>query len=112
MDAELTSIGLGKFRRQPFDWELQQWNDFMSILKDYLVCNNWKNTLIWKGSSSGEYSVKCFCKSVMSVAHQKCEYWKFVWSSLAPLKVEIFYWQLMKGKIAVKAELAKRGMMD
>ena len=33
-------------RMRLFDWELQQWNDFMSILKDYLVCNNWKDTLI------------------------------------------------------------------
>ncbi|XWS75011.1 hypothetical protein CRYUN_Cryun01aG0048400 [Craigia yunnanensis] len=38
--------------------------------------------------------------------------WKFVWMGLAPPKVKIFCWQMMRGRIAVKDLLVKRGMME
>ncbi|KAL4367931.1 hypothetical protein GQ457_05G027970 [Hibiscus cannabinus] len=37
------------------------------------------------------------------------EVWKFVWTNLAPPKVEAFVWKLMHGHVPTKVELAKRG---
>ncbi|WRX29436.1 Reverse transcriptase zinc-binding domain - like 10 [Theobroma cacao] len=34
--------------------------------------------------------------------------WKYVWTGLAPFRVEAFVWQLMHGKIVVKDRLTKR----
>ncbi|EOY30384.1 Uncharacterized protein TCM_037613 [Theobroma cacao] len=36
--------------------------------------------------------------------------WIFVWAQLALLKVEVFVWQMLLGKIGVKEELVKRGI--
>ena len=35
-----------------------------------------------------------------------------VWVSLTPPKVEVFCWQLMKSRFAVKEQLARRGLLD
>ncbi|EOX97175.1 Uncharacterized protein TCM_006266 [Theobroma cacao] len=37
--------------------------------------------------------------------------WKKVWYGAAPLKVEIFYGRVIKGRVAVKAKLMKRGLL-
>ena len=53
-------------RRRLFGWELQQWYDVCSLLKGFVVRDNLKDSLIWKGSTSGMYSAKQYCKSVLS----------------------------------------------
>ena len=101
-------------RRRLFGWELQQWHDLCSILKGFVVCDSLKDTLIWKGSTSGRYSTKQFCKSMLNFVStdSNSESWKRIWTGLAPLKVEVFCWQLLKGRIAVKEQLASRGLID
>ncbi|XWS13282.1 hypothetical protein CRYUN_Cryun36dG0024100 [Craigia yunnanensis] len=101
-------------RRRLFGWEIQQWNDLCSILKESAVCHNLKDPLIWKGSTSGLYSVKKYCKSMTNFYSMNMDsnIWKFVWMGLAPPKVEIFCWQMIRGRITVKDLLVKRGMME
>ena len=55
-------------RRRLFGWELQQWSDLLSILKGFVVCDSFKDSLVWKGSSSEKYSVNLYCKSVLRPA--------------------------------------------
>ncbi|XVE62525.1 hypothetical protein DITRI_Ditri06bG0124600 [Diplodiscus trichospermus] len=38
--------------------------------------------------------------------------WKLVWTGIAPLKVEIFCWQVLKGRVAVKDEQVKRSSLE
>ncbi|XVE57144.1 hypothetical protein DITRI_Ditri04bG0068100 [Diplodiscus trichospermus] len=38
--------------------------------------------------------------------------WRLLWAGLAPPKVECFYWQVLKGRLAVKKELLKRGILQ
>ncbi|XVF31954.1 hypothetical protein REPUB_Repub17cG0039700 [Reevesia pubescens] len=40
-----------------------------------------------------------------------CDYWKDLWSGVAPPKVEVFCWQLMFKRITVKEELAKKTVL-
>ena len=76
--------------------------NFNTILKEFAVCDNLKDLLIWKGSVGGIYFIKQFCKDVLcKVPHGK-DLWKMVWVSLAPPKVKIFCWQLMSDRIAMK----------
>ena len=77
-----------------------------------MVCDNLKDLLIWKGATNGIYSAKQFRKDVLCKDTYNKELWKSVWVSLAPPKVEIFCWQLMRGRIAVKEQLARRGLLD
>ncbi|XVE91830.1 hypothetical protein REPUB_Repub01dG0045400 [Reevesia pubescens] len=41
-----------------------------------------------------------------------CHYWKDLWSGFAPPKAEIFCWQLLLKKVAVKEELANRAWQE
>ncbi|XVF41915.1 hypothetical protein PTKIN_Ptkin01aG0319200 [Pterospermum kingtungense] len=38
--------------------------------------------------------------------------WKDVWRGFAPPKVEILCWQILRGRVAVKGNLAARGLMN
>ncbi|XVF61990.1 hypothetical protein PTKIN_Ptkin08bG0180300 [Pterospermum kingtungense] len=41
-----------QLRRSLFDWERNQWDNLMTLLKDYQVCENLQDKLIWKGNTS------------------------------------------------------------
>ena len=99
-------------RRRLFGWELHQWSELLSFLKGFVVCDKVKDSLIWKGSTSGRYSANLYAKSVLCSSPSYEEFWKLVWVGLAPPKVEVFCWQLMQGRIATKDQLARRGVMD
>ena len=99
-------------RRRLFGWELHQWSVLMSLLKGHVVCDSFKDSFVWKGSTSGKYSVYLYCKSVRTSSNSDKEVWKLVWKGLAPSKVEVFCWQLFRGRIAVKEQLVRRGLLD
>ncbi|XWS39169.1 hypothetical protein CRYUN_Cryun18bG0027000 [Craigia yunnanensis] len=73
-------------------------NVFCSTLEGYVVCKNLKDSLIWKGSSNGEYSAKQYCKFALSVEVIDTEIWKMVWMRFTPPKVEVFCWQLLRDR--------------
>ena len=77
-----------------------------------MVCDNLKHSLICKGDAIDIYSTKQFCTTVLSNDLYEKELWRIVWASLAPPKVEVFCWQLMRGGIAVKDQLTRRGLLD
>ena len=99
-------------RRRLFGWELQQWSDLTLLLKEYVVCDSFKDSFVWKGSTNGKFSVGLYCKSVLCSDNMDRGVWKFVWKGFAPSKVEVFCWQLFRGRIAVKDQLACRGLID
>ena len=47
--------------------------------------------------------------SLSEVSSHDDHLWKLVWTNLAPTKVEIFTWQLLKEPLPVKSLLVKRG---
>ena len=99
-------------QRRLFGWELQQWSAFISLLEGYAVCDSFKDFFVWESSISEKYSVNLYCESMLGPPIMDKEFWKLVWMGFAPSKVEVFCWQLMKGRIAVKEQLARRGLLD
>ncbi|KAE8735747.1 THO complex subunit 1 [Hibiscus syriacus] len=75
-------------RRSLSDWELVQWMDLMSKLKDIQLSES----------------------SLGPVLGSNTLWSKGVWMGFAPPRVEAFLWQLAHQKVAVKAELVKRGL--
>ncbi|XWS54083.1 hypothetical protein CRYUN_Cryun10bG0058400 [Craigia yunnanensis] len=53
-------------RRSLFGWELHLSSKICVILKGFVVCDNLKDSFIWKGSSSGRYSASLYCKSILN----------------------------------------------
>ena len=78
------------FKRRLFGWELQQWNNFCTMLKGFATCDSLKDALIWKRSAGGKYSTKQFCKHVLGKVPHGKDLWKTIWVSLAPSKVQNF----------------------
>ena len=99
-------------QRSLFRWKLQQWSDLLYSLREFIVCDKLKDSLIWKGAPSGKYSTKLYCKSVLHVASTDMEIWKLVWVGLTPPKMEAFCWQLMRGRITTTEQLASRGLLN
>ncbi|XVF39326.1 hypothetical protein PTKIN_Ptkin01aG0025500 [Pterospermum kingtungense] len=99
-------------RRNLFGWESNQWDQFLRVLNEYEVCRNLSDSLIWKGSTSGLYSAKQYCKDVKTNRQHGEEVWKSLWAGMAPPKVEFFCWQVFKGRLPVKECLFSRGLLN
>ncbi|XVF82174.1 hypothetical protein PTKIN_Ptkin16aG0024000 [Pterospermum kingtungense] len=99
------------FRRRLFNWEVELWNSFWELLGGYSICTTLKDSIVWKLDSSGNYSPKSFCMAFLDTKFQRYQWWKDVWAGLAPPKVETLCWQIILGKVAIKAELNKRGIL-
>ena len=99
-------------RRRLFDWELYQRHEICEMLKMYVVSDNFKDSYIWKGSSSGRYAASLYCKYMLNAQVSDKELWKMVWMGLAPPKVEVFCWRLVRERIATKDQLVKRGLLE
>ncbi|OMP01365.1 hypothetical protein COLO4_11923 [Corchorus olitorius] len=98
-----------QLRRSLFGWEVQQWENLMSLLKECVINPDFRDMLVWKHSTSGMFSAKSFYKAAAMRNLEVDGMWKLVWTGFSPSKVEVFMWQLIKGKVAVKDELMKRG---
>ncbi|KAE8729879.1 hypothetical protein F3Y22_tig00003096pilonHSYRG00057 [Hibiscus syriacus] len=97
-------------RRSLSDWELAQWMDLMSKLKDIQLSELVDDFLSWTASGDGLFSTKS-CRSSLGPVLGSNNLWsKGIWLGFSPPRVEAFLWQLAHQKVAVKAELVKRGL--
>ncbi|EOY33608.1 Uncharacterized protein TCM_041538 [Theobroma cacao] len=101
-----------ELRRRVFRWEEEQWKQFTEIVNDYKLSMGIQDTVIWKGSPLGDFSVKDFCRNHVCNGSGGSNKWRQVWANLAPHRVEVFVWQILHGRVAVKAELVKWGLMS
>ncbi|XVF49157.1 hypothetical protein PTKIN_Ptkin03bG0246000 [Pterospermum kingtungense] len=98
-------------RREVFDWEKSQWDALISKISNFQVCPRFDDLIIWKGSTSGSYSASSFCSE-----HSKRDVfssldWNVIWTGLVPPKVELFCWKVLKGRVAVRANLYARNVL-
>ncbi|EOY09090.1 Uncharacterized protein TCM_024472 [Theobroma cacao] len=49
---------------------------------------------------------------ILSTNATNKELWKNVWAGLAPLKVEVFTWRVIRGRVPIKEELVKRNLLE
>ncbi|OMO91306.1 reverse transcriptase [Corchorus capsularis] len=77
-----------RLRRNLFNWEIEQWENFQECIRDIVVNENFADK-----------------------ADNHFDIWKLVWPDLAPPKVHVLLWQIIHGKLAVKVELAKRNIL-
>ncbi|XVF66493.1 hypothetical protein PTKIN_Ptkin10aG0040100 [Pterospermum kingtungense] len=77
-----------------------------------IIENFMKDKLIWKGIVFGKYSSRLFCNEHLNVVSHHHSQWNKVWNGLVPPKVETFCWQMLRGRIAVKKNLAARSVLQ
>ncbi|EOY06145.1 Uncharacterized protein TCM_020961 [Theobroma cacao] len=99
-------------RKRLFDWEKDYWAHFKECLVHIHLDRETNDKLIWKCNPNCYYSPNSFCRSVLQNNDKNRELWRYVWAGLAPPKVEIFVWQVMKGRVVVKEDLVKRNLVQ
>lgn len=97
-------------RRTLFDWEVEQWNSLLGTLNLAPINEDFNDLLIWCPNATGKYTPRSFCCKYCMDNETPSNDWKSIWAGLMPPKVEIFCWQLLHGKIAMKQILANRNL--
>ncbi|KAE8660747.1 Protease Do-like 7 [Hibiscus syriacus] len=99
-----------QLRRNLSDWELEQFSDLMAIIHNITLSHDLSDGLIWKGNGEGIYSVKSSMKSCCPVSTTDSFWMRCIWRGLVPPRVEVFMWQVVYNRLAVKQELQRRGV--
>ncbi|KAL4271167.1 hypothetical protein GQ457_13G010790 [Hibiscus cannabinus] len=100
-----------QLRRILFDWEIPIWNAFHFLLSNFQSSRLQKDWVKWLGSGDGLFSSKSL-RSLVAPDFRSIVNWeKVVWLGFAPPKVEAFVWLLLHGRVPVKDELFKRGIL-
>ncbi|KAL4280206.1 hypothetical protein GQ457_03G020160 [Hibiscus cannabinus] len=100
-----------QIRRRLFHWEIPIWNFFQSLLFNFQSFGLEKNWIKWLGSGDGLFSPKSLKISTCPSFHFICQLGKIAWIGFAPHKVEAFVWLLLHGRVLVKTEIDKRGII-
>ncbi|KAK2662636.1 hypothetical protein Ddye_001210 [Dipteronia dyeriana] len=97
-------------RGDPFDYEVNQWNCFKKCLEGIMVWKDIEDTVAWKFSSSGLFFVSSFRNKLEDFTGCLTSNFSLPWKGLCPPKIELFTWQLLKGRVLVTDVLQKFGM--
>ncbi|KAK8596046.1 hypothetical protein V6N12_064546 [Hibiscus sabdariffa] len=99
-------------RRQLFDWEVEQWNSLMTLLHGFQGNNFIRDWVRWAETGDGSFSVMSLVNKVNDFPSLVGEWALLVWRRVAPLKVEVFTWLVIRQRILVRVELAARARND
>ncbi|KAE8656892.1 Protein MOR1 [Hibiscus syriacus] len=98
-------------RRNICDWEMEHWIRLMTLLENVELSESVDDFLAWSGKGHGLFTAKACRLTLSSNSGGSLTWKKFVWSGLAPPRVETFLWQVSHRRLAVRSELIKRGVM-
>ncbi|KAK3219066.1 hypothetical protein Dsin_013036 [Dipteronia sinensis] len=96
-------------RRQVFDWENDQWWAFLSRIEHLNPRSLPLDALAWSFSSNGAFSVGSFSRCLEDSSSNVLAEFTFVWQGIFPHKIEVFTWQLLRGKIMVRQVMGRFG---
>ncbi|KAK3227605.1 hypothetical protein Dsin_007467 [Dipteronia sinensis] len=97
-------------RRPPFDWEKDQWHLFTTFLKCITIRRHFSDSIAWSANSKGLFSVGSFRRALENTGVNGMAAPTFLWKGICPPKIELFLWQLWRGKVLVRAVLYRHGM--
>ena len=90
------------------DWELEEVQDFLSVIQAKRVVIHEEDLLLVRESQDGRFSVKLFYLNMGQVPGTIFPY-HFVWNPWVPTKVSFFAWEASWGKILTQDQLKRRG---
>ncbi|KAJ9174396.1 hypothetical protein P3X46_013043 [Hevea brasiliensis] len=82
------------WRRPLREWEIDQKNNLLDLIKDVIICPFSKDKMIWKFDTNGNYRVTSATSILSRVqSTQSHEFVVGVWKSIAPLKLLFSNWE-------------------
>ncbi|KAK3188114.1 hypothetical protein Dsin_027675 [Dipteronia sinensis] len=97
-------------RRPSFDLEYEQWKCLLAVLDSVKLRNGIHDTIAWSLSPNEAFSVSSFLKCVEGTPLVNQCNSTLIWNGFHLPKVEVFVWNLMKGKTLVKDVMRRFGM--
>ncbi|GKB53478.1 cysteine-rich receptor-like protein kinase [Tanacetum coccineum] len=91
-----------KFRRRLFDWEVDQFEAFSSLLNSMMLVASNEDKVIWSIESSGKFSSKSFCYEVENMNYHGNPLLSSIWKFKAPPKARLICWQVLSGKFPIR----------
>ncbi|KAK3219977.1 hypothetical protein Dsin_013947 [Dipteronia sinensis] len=99
-------------RRPPFDWEKNQWQLFTTFLDCIQIRRQFPDTIAWSAKPNGIFSIGSFRRSLEQPDEDVISAPLFFWKGICPPKMEMFLWQLWRGKVLVRDVLYQSGMAN
>ncbi|KAK2656831.1 hypothetical protein Ddye_009883 [Dipteronia dyeriana] len=99
-----------ELRRPVFNWEIEQWNCFQLALDCINIRYNLQGSLTWSFTKNSCFSVSSFRRCLEDKGMIEDQFFNFLWQGVCPPKVEIFVWQMLKGRVLVREVLLNFGV--
>lgn len=103
------------WRRDLFQWEEALLFELRIVLQSNCPRVNRLDSVIWKGSLDGTYSVKSFINVVQNQCFERTlpkEVTTFIWQHKAPPRAELVVWFLMHDKLKTGDRLLKLNIIN
>ncbi|KAK3231552.1 hypothetical protein Dsin_003433 [Dipteronia sinensis] len=83
---------------------------FLNFLECIRIRSHIPDGIAWTCSSNGMFSMRAFCEALEESLNVNIAVPDFIWQGHCPPKIEVFVWQLWRGRVFVKEVLHKHGM--
>ncbi|RVX16551.1 hypothetical protein CK203_005906 [Vitis vinifera] len=80
------------------DWELEVVGDFLTRIQKHPMKQNGEDSLVWKDSKEGNFSVKSFY-TFLKLEGERDFSMKVIWNSWIPTKMKFFAWEAVWDRI-------------
>ncbi|KAK9041427.1 hypothetical protein V6N11_016529 [Hibiscus sabdariffa] len=80
------------------------------MLSEFNSSNLHRDWICWTGSGDGKLSTKSLGDKITQTVQTNLDWRKLIWRDVAPPKVELFVWLVIRLRIPVRVELLKRGL--
>ncbi|KAK3189918.1 hypothetical protein Dsin_029479 [Dipteronia sinensis] len=90
-----------ELRRGLFSWEISQWHCFLRYIECLKIRQSTKDTIGWGFNTNGVFTVLSFHTALEEVDGRTSLSFRNPWKGICPPKVELFTWQLLRGRVFV-----------
>ncbi|KAK2654085.1 hypothetical protein Ddye_013941 [Dipteronia dyeriana] len=97
-------------RRRIFGWETKQWNRFEGCIERQKIRNCVSDTLAWIFCPNGIFSVSSARRCLEQVDCNDMGEFFLSTQCICPPKVDVFVWQMLKGRTMVRDVLKRFGL--
>ncbi|PWA41098.1 hypothetical protein CTI12_AA559960 [Artemisia annua] len=101
-----------KLRRRLFDWEVDQFEAFSSLLNSMMLVASNADKVVWSFESSGKFSSKSFSYEVENMNYHGNPLLSSIWKFKVPPKARLLCWQVLSGKLPTRALLSRIGVIS
>lgn len=91
---------------------MEQLRTLERLLENNQLCRDEEDKWIWSNDASGIFSVKSILRTSYFAKLNQLPPCLSVWNNKVPPRIQVFMWAVLKGKISVRCNLRRRGILE